>query len=152
MGSMCMPNSCMLNFILYFACQICIGDMSAMCFCDILWELKTNFFMCSLKEKHNSLALYILLRGLTLLIRCGNKPTAKPILRKVLAPTRWKHGDTALMCLSLSQLGYSWILKPSTLPQAYVNFLNHHGGKDLYKYRALRASFLSISQILILNT
>ena len=93
---------------------------------------------CRLKDNHNSLALYILLRGIALLIRCGNKETTNPVIHSCLAPTRWKHGDTILMCASLSQLGYSWILKPTTLPHAYVTFLNHHGGKPLYTYRALR--------------
>ncbi|KAK9808239.1 hypothetical protein WJX73_002479 [Symbiochloris irregularis] len=51
---------------------------------------------------HNSLAIYVLLRGLVLL------------------------------------LGYSWILAPQTMPTAYINFLNYHGGKQLYHYQAVR--------------
>ena len=42
------------------------------------------------------------------------------------------------MCIATSQLGYSWILLPKTLPAAYVNFLNYHGGKRLYHYQAAR--------------
>lgn len=90
------------------------------------------------KARHNSLAIYILLRGITLLVRCGNKPDASPLIRELLTPTRWRHGDTALMCACTSQIGYSWICKPQTLPPVYVHFLNHHGGKELWFYKAAR--------------
>ncbi|CAK0784870.1 hypothetical protein CVIRNUC_008075 [Coccomyxa viridis] len=90
------------------------------------------------KTKHHSLALYILLRGITLLVRCGNKPDAPPAVRKLLTATRMKHGDTALMCACTSQIGYSWICKPHTLPPTFVHFLNHHGGKELWFYKAAR--------------
>ena len=82
------------------------------------------------------------MRGITLLVRCGNKPESPPLVRTLLAPTRWRHGDTALMCLATSQLGYSWIMLPSTLPPAYVHFLNHHGGKQLHHYTATRVGSL----------
>lgn len=64
------------------------------------------------EQAHTSLALYVLIRGLTLLVRCGNLPDAHPIKRRLLAPTRWRHGDVALMCLSTAQIGYSWIALP----------------------------------------
>lgn len=44
--------------------------------------------------------------------RCGNLPDANPRLRALLAPTRWQHGDVALMCLSTMQIAYSWIILP----------------------------------------
>ena len=100
-----------------------------------LWSVPPTI-VCRPKNRHTSLALYILLRGLTLLVRCGNKPTAHPWVHRALAPTRWRHGDTALMCLSTSQIGYSWIMMPWTLPPSYVSFLNKHGGKPHYLYRA----------------
>ena len=56
------------------------------------------------RDRHTSLALYVLVRGLTLLVRVGNKPSAPRPLRTALAPTRWAHGDTALMCLSTAQV------------------------------------------------
>lgn len=90
------------------------------------------------KESHTSFALYILIRGLALLIRCGNLPTAQPWKRRLLAPTRWKHGDVALVCLSTAQIGYSWIVLPETLPPSFVAFLNKHGGKPLYVYQGVR--------------
>lgn len=147
------------------------------------------------KTRHDSLAIYILLRGITLLVRCGNKPNAPPAVRKLLTVTRLKHGDTALMCactsqvrprpayinalaealihfqqcievgrlvglcqsalcslvheslfgdammtynLCLMQIGYSWICKPHTLPPTFVHFLNHHGGKELWFYKAAK--------------
>lgn len=42
------------------------------------------------------------------------------------------------MCACTSQIGYSWICKPQTLPATFVHFLNHHGGKELWFYRAAR--------------
>mmetsp|Transcript_5717 Transcript_5717/g.16345 ORF Transcript_5717/g.16345 Transcript_5717/m.16345 type:complete len:591 (+) Transcript_5717:231-2003(+) len=90
------------------------------------------------KTRHTSLALYVLIRGISLLIRCGNKPSAPPAIRKLLTLTRWRHGDTALMCLSTSQIGYSWLMHPNTLPPAYINFLNRHGGAEVCKYRAVQ--------------
>ena len=59
---------------------------------------------CRPKTRHDSLAIYILLRGITLLVRCGNKPNAPPAVRKLLTVTRLKHGDTALMCACTSQV------------------------------------------------
>lgn len=72
---------------------------------------------------------------------CQHPSCGVPICR-LLAPTRWKHGDTALMCLSTSQIGYSWIMQPSTLPPAYISFLNRHGGAPVYQVQALRVRFL----------
>lgn len=60
--------------------------------------------LASPKERHYSLAVYILLRGVTLLIRTGNRPAAPPLLRALLAPTRMRHGDTALMCACCAQV------------------------------------------------
>lgn len=53
------------------------------------------------RNRHYSLATYILLRGITLLIRVGNKERNRrrhPALHALLAPTRIQHGDTILMC------------------------------------------------------
>lgn len=106
------------------------------------WMLRTTCLSLCVStrpgDRHTSLALYILLRGITLLIRCGNKPDAPPTVRKVLAPTRWKHGDTALMCLATSQITYSWIMMPHTLPKSYVKFLNKHGGRQQWHYDAAK--------------
>ncbi|PRW57029.1 hypothetical protein C2E21_4128 [Chlorella sorokiniana] len=90
------------------------------------------------EQAHTSLALYLAIRGITLLVRCGNLPDAHPLKRKLLAPTRWEHGDVALMCLATSQLAYSWIVLPQTLPTSFVRFLNKHGGKPLHVYDAVR--------------
>ena len=40
------------------------------------------------------------------------------------------------------QIGYSWICKPHTLPPTFVHFLNHHGGKELWFYKAAKVSSL----------
>ena len=103
------------------------------------------------ETRHTSLALYMFLKGLTFLIRCGNVPLIKEIqgddcrntyrrawVRRLLAPTRYAHGDVALMCLATAQLGYSWIILPSTLPGAYIKFWNKHGGKSKYVMDSIR--------------
>lgn len=100
---------------------------------------------------HTSLALYILIRGITLLVRCGNLSPARSGLKGWLQRatqkiTRWEHGDVALMCLSTMQLGYSWIILPSTLPNSYIRFLNTHGGKDLVLLEGLREMCLRNSR------
>lgn len=90
------------------------------------------------QQAQTSLALYVLIRGLTLLVRCGNLPEAHPVKRMLLKPTRWRHGDVALMCLSTAQIGYSWIALPRTLPPSFVRFLDKHGGKPPHVYSAVR--------------
>uniref|UniRef100_A0A061S335 Transmembrane protein 135 N-terminal domain-containing protein n=1 Tax=Tetraselmis sp. GSL018 TaxID=582737 RepID=A0A061S335_9CHLO len=89
-------------------------------------------------ESHFGLAAYILLRGLLLLVRCGNKSDAPPIINKMLFFTRWEHSDVILVCLASSQLLPAWIVFPETLPRSYVRFLNLHGGKDQRVYDGLR--------------
>lgn len=61
---------------------------------------------CRPQTRHHSLALYVLLRGVTLLVRCGNKRDAPPAVHALLAPTRWRHGDTGLMCLCTCQVAH----------------------------------------------
>lgn len=56
--------------------------------------------------------MYVFLRGLVLLVRCGNLPRGPAWRRRLLAPTRATHGDVALMCLAVTQLGYSWMVTP----------------------------------------
>jgi hypothetical protein len=87
------------------------------------------------------LATYILLRGITLLIRTGNKPRAAarhPLLHAALAPTRLAHGDTLLMCCAASQIVYAFIMMPQTLPPSYVRFIRKQGAKELYVWRGIR--------------
>eukprot|EP00775_Hariotina_reticulata_P010487 gene10487-10646_t len=93
------------------------------------------------KVRHNSLATYILLRGITLLIRVGNKQRNRqrhPWLWHLLAPTRLQHGDTLMMCLSCSQIIYAFIFAPQTLPTSYVRFIQKQGAKELYVWQAIR--------------
>lgn len=95
------------------------------------------------KHRHYSLATYILLRGITLLIRTGNKPRVQqrhPWLHAALAPTRFKHGDTALMCAACSQIIYAFIMMPQTLPVSYVRFIRKQGAKELYVWQGIRVS------------
>jgi hypothetical protein len=93
------------------------------------------------------LATYILLRGVTLLIRTGNKPRAAarhPVLHAALAPTRLAHGDTLLMCCAASQIVYAFIMMPQTLPPSYVRFIRKQGAKELYVWRGIRVSLLDM--------
>jgi hypothetical protein len=72
------------------------------------------------KNRHYSLATYVLLRGITLLVRVGNKPTSPPLLRQLLAPTRLQHGDTLLMCAACSQVSPprpAGVRSPNTQPR-----------------------------------
>eukprot|EP00899_Mesostigma_viride_P008767 jgi/Mesvir1/17892/Mv12962-RA.2 len=87
------------------------------------------------KSKHYSMATYILVRATVLLGRCGLKYESS---RRWCAPLGWSHGDVLLTCLSASQILYSWICMPSTLPSSYVHFLNIHGGKPLEVVSTLR--------------
>ncbi|GAQ87156.1 hypothetical protein KFL_003350060 [Klebsormidium nitens] len=80
------------------------------------------------KERHTSMAIYILVRAAVLTVRCGLKSRRFGWL---FTPFGWRHGDAFLMCLSSLQILSAWILYPSTLPRSYVNFLNKHGGKDV---------------------
>jgi hypothetical protein len=84
--------------------------------------------LTGLRARHDEAALYLLLRGLTLLVRVGNKPTAPPVVYKLLAPTRWQHGDTALMCISSWQILSCYLVEPDALPRAFVRFLDKMAG------------------------
>ncbi|KAI8466070.1 MAG: hypothetical protein J3K34DRAFT_524830 [Monoraphidium minutum] len=90
------------------------------------------------KERHYSLAVYVLLRGITLLIRTGNRPSAPPLLRALLAPTRLEHGDAMLMCACCGQIIYAFIMHPETLPPSYVRFIRKQGAKELFVYQGIQ--------------
>jgi len=87
--------------------------------------------------RHTSLSIYLFLRALILLARIGNK-SERAWVRTLVAPSRWEHGDTLMMCLSSGQVLYSWIMMPETLGSSYVSFLNKHGGKPTWVVKALR--------------
>lgn len=92
-------------------------------------------------SRHYSLATYVLLRGLTLLVRQGNKAStaeAHPLLHRLLALTRTAHGDVALMCLSAAQIVYSFIMEPASLPASYVRFISRAAGKSTAVVAAVR--------------
>jgi hypothetical protein len=98
----------------------------------------------SSKVRHYSLATYVLLRGLTLLVRTGNKPGAHPAVRALLAPSRHPHGDTLLMCLASSQILYSFLMMPQTLPTSYVRFIQKALGKPEHVVQAFRVSGVTL--------
>jgi hypothetical protein len=80
------------------------------------WSPPVPALLHSPRQRHYSLATYILLRGLTLLVRTGNRTNRRPLLHKLLAPTRLEHGDTLLMCLSCSQVIYAFLMMPQVGP------------------------------------
>lgn len=82
------------------------------------------------QNRHDDLALYVLLRGVTLLVRCGNEPDAPAAVRAALSPTRWRHGDAVLMCAASWQIIYAYVMMPATLPPSYIRFLNKMAGFD----------------------
>ena len=81
------------------------------------------------RSTQTGLATYLLVRALLLCVRLGNRPSSPEALRRLLWISRWRHADTLCMCAASSQVLYSWIMMPHTLPASYVNFLNKHGGK-----------------------
>jgi len=87
---------------------------------------------------HSALAAYILLRGLVVLVRVGNKPGSPSWVRTALAPSRWEHGDTLLMCLASSQILKAWLTAPQTLPASYLRFINVQTNIDPLLHDALR--------------
>ena len=80
------------------------------------------------RTRHDELALYFLLRGLTLLVRCGNKAPPGGALHAALAPTRWRHGDVAMMCAATWQILFAYIMVPQSLPGSYIRFLDRMAG------------------------
>lgn len=100
-----------------------------------------------LAVEHTSLSIYVFLRGLTLLVRCGNKAPGRGILYSLLAPTRMLHGDTLLMSLACTQILYCFALMPHTMPRSYVNFILRHSQKAPYVWNAIRVSQECISPV-----
>lgn len=94
---------CLVQQVLCDACQWPLSVLSYRRIAGL--AAGPTLLLTGSRETHTSLALYIFLRGLALLVRCGNLPTAAPWKRKLLAPTRWQHGDVALMALSTMQVG-----------------------------------------------
>ncbi|KAK3245058.1 hypothetical protein CYMTET_45355 [Cymbomonas tetramitiformis] len=54
-------------------------------------------------QPHTSLAIYIHFRSLVLLARVGLKKE-HPLLKVLLTPLRFEHGDVALMCAAAAQI------------------------------------------------
>ena len=99
----------------------------------------TSFGMkSSNRSTQTGLATYLLVRALLLCVRLGNRPTSPKALRSLLWISRWKHADTLCMCIASSQVLYSWIMMPHTLPASYVKFLNKHGGKSQDVVKGIR--------------
>lgn len=84
--------------------------------------------LTGVRARHDEAALYLLLRGITLLVRVGNKQTAPVMVRKALNVTRWQHGDTALMCIACWQILNCYLLTPATLPPSFIRFLDKMAG------------------------
>jgi hypothetical protein len=87
-----------------------------------------TILLTGVRVRHDELALYLLLRGITLLVRIGNKPSAPRLIHKALTLTRWQHGDTALMCIACWQILNCYLLNPKTLPPSFIRFLDKMAG------------------------
>lgn len=97
--------------------------------------------LTGVRVRHDEAALYLLLRGITLLVRVGNKPTAPSMIHKALSLTRWQHGDTALMCIACWQILNCYLLTPSTLPPSFIRFLDKMAGFDRWFIPLARVRF-----------
>lgn len=97
-----------------------------------------SLLLTGARSSHNSLAIYVLVRALVLLVRLGNRAHVHPWVRALLSPSRWQHGDVALMCIAVAQILYSFLLRPDTLPSSYIRFLGKHAGKPQYVYQGMR--------------
>ena len=82
-----------------------------------------------------------------LIWHCHGTPLYSTSVSHVL-PIQYMHFTDILpifQCKALQvlvQIGYSWICKPHTLPPTFVHFLNHHGGKELWFYKAAKVRLL----------
>ena len=90
---------------------------------------------------HNSLAMYVLARSVTLFVRCGNRMERGRLLYWLLSPTRMKRGDVLLMCMAGMQILYSYIMTPHILPKSYRHFLSRHVGQEPHVIQALQVQF-----------
>lgn len=92
---------------------------------------------------HMSLATYVLVRALVLLVRCGVKDT-RPRTQKILRAigAEYEHSDVVLLCATASHLLATFIAVPHTLDGGYLNFLKKHGGRTPETMRALRHTVL----------
>jgi len=101
-------------------------------------------------EGHVSLGLWMALKGLGFLVRCGNVPLERggggategeegeegedksrlrrAWVRTLLAPTRFEQGDVVLMCVAWSVLAYVYVVEPGALPAGMVKFLDKQIG------------------------
>ena len=101
--------------------------------------------LTGLGSRHDEAALYLLLRGITLLVRVGNKETAPAVIHKALAVTRWQHGDTALMCIACWQILNCYLLTPTTLPASFIRFLDKMAGFAPWFIPLARVRLLALS-------
>eukprot|EP00210_Caulerpa_lentillifera_P002890 g2760.t1 len=90
------------------------------------------------KVRHDSLAIYVFVRSLTLLVRCGNRSTKFRFIKFLLSPTRASYGDVVIMCLTTAQIMYSYIMMPHTLPKSYKHFLTRQTCRPMYVWETLR--------------
>lgn len=115
-------------------------DESAQWRCLVAGMLAGLGIMLAPKSGRSSLATYIFLRGLTVLLRSLNKESSPipPLIRTILSVTRMDHGDVALMCLSGSVILYCFIMQPSALPSSYVRWIMRQGATEPWVWAAIR--------------
>jgi len=81
---------------------------------------------CLKAEDRKSFALYFLTRSLEFL--CRTLAIQKRLLEWMMP--LGEHADVILMCVTASQILYSYAFEPETLSPSYFKFLCIHGGKD----------------------
>lgn len=90
--------------------------------------------------RHDGLAIYIFIRSLTLLVRCGNRSKRRWLLY-LLWPTRLKHGDTLLVSFTGAHIVYAFIMAQHTLSPPYKRFLERQVNRDQHIIDAIKVRF-----------
>lgn len=73
-------------------------------------------------DRRRTLALYIFIRAVQ-----SSYNAAKARNWFHFYGSSWRHGDTLLFALGSSQVMYSWIMRPETLPVSFVKFISRTG-------------------------
>ncbi|KAJ8772402.1 hypothetical protein K2173_027579 [Erythroxylum novogranatense] len=84
-------------------------------------------------NRRRTLALYLLAR----VAQCAYN-SAKSKNKFHLWGSHWRHGDALLFALACSQVMYSFVMRPESLPKAYQEFIQKTGPVERPVYKAVR--------------
>ncbi|KAJ4845321.1 hypothetical protein Tsubulata_042071 [Turnera subulata] len=86
-------------------------------------------------NRRRTLALYLLAR----VAQCAYN-SAKSKNKFHLWGSHWRHGDSLLFALACSQVMYSFVMRPESLPKAYQDFIQKTGPVAAPVYKSVRDS------------